>query len=335
MFTAYNGVKQGGILSPLLFGSYMDELLAKLRSSGAGCHMGPYFCGALSYADDICLLSPSIEGLRQLNNVCEEFAVEYNVNFNGDKSQPIKFNPKKSTTEINSNYVYVKGCKVTCTDSVMHLGHTLYSDPNQDDLQSVVNNFNRQYNAFRAKFQCVPPQVRNSLFISYCTSLYGIQLCSLQKSHKLHVTYRKALRNMWGLPYRTHCALLPCITDSLCSEHMCAKRFLNFAKSVLHHDSSVVKYIFTCALKCRNSTFNNNITHCSRICNIQVDTLTEETGLNAHHAAQQACQDNCFNYVDIATASAIKDCMLVASGQFTSVFSISEALSLSYYLCVN
>ena len=116
---------------------------------------------------------------------------------------------------------------------------------------------------------------------------------------------------------------------------MCAKRFLNFAKTVLHHDSPVVKFIFSCALNCSNSTFRNNVNHCTRLCNVHVDTLTEEKGFNMHQAAQHACQDNCFSNVDIATASAIKECMLVASGQYNSVFSISEAISLSYYLCVN
>ncbi|MEE4247380.1 MAG: reverse transcriptase family protein, partial [Kangiellaceae bacterium] len=35
-----NGVKQGGVLSPLLFTVYLDELLERLKSTGFGCHIG-------------------------------------------------------------------------------------------------------------------------------------------------------------------------------------------------------------------------------------------------------------------------------------------------------
>jgi hypothetical protein len=336
MFTAKNGVKQGGILSPLLFGTYMDELLAQLRSCGAGCYMGPYWCGALSYADDFCLVSPSIDGLNRMIAVCNDFSAKYNVSFNGDKSQLIKFTSNRRVVDRSSEYVLVKGCKVTCTDSVTYLGHILHSDPHQDDLQSVVKNFNKQFNIFRAKFQCVTPNVRNSLFVTYCTSLYGIQLCDLQKSHKLHVTYRKAIRTMWGLPYRTHCSLLPCITRSLCSIHMCSKRFLNFAANALQHESPVVKYIFNNALSCKNSVFAKNLTFCTSQLNLQADYCHRpEAGISVHQAALSACRERCFSTEDIALGLAIRDCVLISNRQFDSVLTPMEAFHFVSHLCVN
>ena len=62
-FGCLNGVKQGGVLSPILFTVYIDELLLKLRSSGFGCYIDDTFVGALGYADDVTLMSPSIRGL--------------------------------------------------------------------------------------------------------------------------------------------------------------------------------------------------------------------------------------------------------------------------------
>ena len=35
-----NGVKQGGVISPLLFSLYIDELFLLLKQSGLGCHVG-------------------------------------------------------------------------------------------------------------------------------------------------------------------------------------------------------------------------------------------------------------------------------------------------------
>ena len=57
-FHVCNGVKQGAVISPILFAVYYDELIAKLASSGYGCRISQNCVGALSYADDITLLSP-------------------------------------------------------------------------------------------------------------------------------------------------------------------------------------------------------------------------------------------------------------------------------------
>ena len=64
-FTVMNGVKQGGVLSPVLFGVYTDGLLLRLQVSGIECHMGGHYAGALAYADDFRLISPSMTGLRK------------------------------------------------------------------------------------------------------------------------------------------------------------------------------------------------------------------------------------------------------------------------------
>ena len=69
---------------PIKFGKpciYTDSLLKRLEESGVGCHMGGHFTGALAYADDITLLSPSMYGLRTLSKVCEEYATEFDVTF--------------------------------------------------------------------------------------------------------------------------------------------------------------------------------------------------------------------------------------------------------------
>ena len=55
-FKISNGVKQGGVISPLLFSCYIDNLFTQLKHSGSGCHVGCYYAGAFGYADDIALL---------------------------------------------------------------------------------------------------------------------------------------------------------------------------------------------------------------------------------------------------------------------------------------
>ena len=57
----------------------------RLQETGIGCHMGHRFSGALAYADDITLMSPSRSGMAILVKVCEKYAVEYDIIFNSKK----------------------------------------------------------------------------------------------------------------------------------------------------------------------------------------------------------------------------------------------------------
>ena len=51
-FCVTNGVKQGGIISLMLFNLYMDELSLKLNCSGIGGNIGTFFINHLCYAND-------------------------------------------------------------------------------------------------------------------------------------------------------------------------------------------------------------------------------------------------------------------------------------------
>ena len=55
-FATSNGVKQGGVLSPVLFTLYIDKLLNRLRQAKLGCYVGDIFMGAFAYADDVARL---------------------------------------------------------------------------------------------------------------------------------------------------------------------------------------------------------------------------------------------------------------------------------------
>ena len=90
-FNVSNGVKQGGVVSPILFAVYMDDLLLSLEQNGVGCHMGEHFTGALAFADDLTLISPTRHGLKEMVSICEDYASEHDIKFNGSKSQLLAF----------------------------------------------------------------------------------------------------------------------------------------------------------------------------------------------------------------------------------------------------
>ena len=96
-----NGVKQGGVLSATLFCIYMDELISRLEQSGIGCYIGNEYYGNISYADDLKLLCPSINGLQKMLDICDFFSKEYFVKYNASKTAAICYGksdgkPKRS-----------------------------------------------------------------------------------------------------------------------------------------------------------------------------------------------------------------------------------------------
>ena len=73
-FCVSNGVRQGRVLSPVLFAVY---LVSELEGSGVGCYWGAHFVGAVCYADDLALLAPCLSAMRTMLSVCEEYAVTH------------------------------------------------------------------------------------------------------------------------------------------------------------------------------------------------------------------------------------------------------------------
>ena len=64
----------------------MDDLIQRLESNGDGCWLGPHFYGAMGFADDLSLLSPTAKGLQRMLKVCEIFGEEFGMQFNPKKS---------------------------------------------------------------------------------------------------------------------------------------------------------------------------------------------------------------------------------------------------------
>ena len=93
-FSVRNGVKQGGVISPILFCVYVDVLLKLLSDAKVGCYIGHVFVGALVYADDIVLLALT-RAMRKLLSLCDEFASGFNVLFNAKKSKCLYIRPKE------------------------------------------------------------------------------------------------------------------------------------------------------------------------------------------------------------------------------------------------
>jgi hypothetical protein len=248
-FLAVNGVKQGGVLSPVLFCLYIDDLLLAQSKSGVGCFIGKNFVGALTYADDIVLVAPTASALRKLLSICGDYASEYCISFNAAKSKCLIVLPKNRRAMCN----YAKECsfsinnqQIDNVESFKHLGHVISSQ--MEDASDIIcrrNDFVGQVNSLLCYFRKLTSCVKYRLFHSYCTSFYGCELWSLtnNKLQELCTAWRKGMRSVWNLPQCTHCYLLPLLCNCLPVFDEICRRSINFARDCISHESGLIKQV--------------------------------------------------------------------------------------------
>ena len=78
-----------------------------------------------------------------------------------------------------------------------------------------------------------------------------------------YVAWRKSIRLLWYLPYRTHCNLLPIICDDLPVEYKLHIRFLKSIKSNMNTDNGIVKL---CARLCMKGSISDTGKSLTYIC---------------------------------------------------------------------
>ncbi len=156
-------LKQGGVISLILFCVYMDGLLTELANSGYGCYMSGVFAGAFSYADDLKLLTPSVYALHQMAHICGNYAKRYDIIFNAKKRQVIIY--KAYNVKPPDPCVVINGAPVKCV--VIHLGQLLTENVSEFNVSKCIDDFNRQCNMFFADFKHCSCYIRNILFQRY------------------------------------------------------------------------------------------------------------------------------------------------------------------------
>ena len=93
-----------------------------------------YYAGCLAYADDSTLLAPSKKGLQLMIQTCEIFAKDFDIMFNGTKSQFLVF-PVGGNNYSKKFSVIINNTAVWNVYKAIHLGHHISAN----DRNSLVS----------------------------------------------------------------------------------------------------------------------------------------------------------------------------------------------------
>ena len=181
----------------------MDELSNKLNECNTECMAGTMLINHLMYADDLVVFSPYSGGMQRLLQVCTEYGINNDIKYNAKKSNMMII---RTSNDRRTNFPEFRLCgevlKV-CSET-KYLGH-FFSDDIRDD-RDVLRQCRKLYaqgNMLLRKFHMCTPDVKVSLFRTYCTPLYTAHLWYNYRKYsmqRLTVAYNDAMRMLLKVP---------------------------------------------------------------------------------------------------------------------------------------
>ena len=201
-FRCTNGIKQGGLLSPLLFSLYLNDLSNSLNKEHIGCMIGGMRVNHVMYADDVALVSPSFSGMQRLVEVCADAAQKDDLVFNPAKSNLLILG-NKAKSGI-SHTLRLNNETVAEVQQTRYLGVILRNDNKDDeDIMRVCRYVYAFGNSLIKGFGNCSKSVKTRLFQTYMYQLYGLSSWGRFKCatlQKLRVAYNTMFRKLMKVP---------------------------------------------------------------------------------------------------------------------------------------
>ncbi|MEO2160307.1 MAG: reverse transcriptase domain-containing protein, partial [bacterium] len=182
-FPIKNGVKQGAVLSAILYCVYVDGLFKTLRRQKSGCWINNEFYGILGYADDLFLLSPTLDGLQDMVKTCGSFAKMHNLSFSTN-SNPSKCKTKCMAflkSERTFSNIKLNGVDLPWVTFSKHLGNRIDVIENgmcRDLMEKRASYINRN-NELLQEFHFAHPMTLVKINNLFNTAFYGSTLWNL------------------------------------------------------------------------------------------------------------------------------------------------------------
>lgn len=272
-FAMSNGVKQGGKSSPSKFNLYIDELFSRLEKSGYGCEINGEYYGSLGYADDLALIAASKYHLLEMLKICSKFANEVDLTFNPSKSVYMVFGNNKTDADetIIFNDVTVKS-----VSSTKYLGHWISSKPVCCyDYKPALGEYAGRVNSLCSSFSFIPYDIKYTLCQILCQTLYGCEIWRINDFilDKIDLSWRKSIRKLCQLPYRTHSRYLPFLVDHGGLQQIVFSRIIGFFQACLKVSNVKINRIVNLVALGSSSSFSNSLMYLCTVFNCNRNKL--------------------------------------------------------------
>ena len=189
-FSCSVGLRQGEILSPILFNIFVNDLEMKLQQNvEGGITIDDINMFLLFYADDTVILSETIQGLQESLNNLYDYCNEWNLKVNVEKTQTLVF---RKSGHIKSNEKWYYGNELLVnTDHFNYLGVIVsYTGSFSKHINNLSKKGLKSLYALSSKLNCY---IRNldvsillNLFDSHVASVlnYG---CEIWGFHNVYI----------------------------------------------------------------------------------------------------------------------------------------------------
>jgi hypothetical protein len=119
-FTSDLGVKQGDVISPSLFGLFINDLIKEVHDMQVGISVGQEKVSILAFADDIVVMGNTAQELQQILDVIAEWGIKWRMSFNCSKTNVVHFRNKNTKkTVFNFN---MRGMALDIVEKYKYLG---------------------------------------------------------------------------------------------------------------------------------------------------------------------------------------------------------------------
>jgi len=178
-FTVRSGVRQGSSLSPSIFNVFMNIFIVNLRALRSGCCIGGYFVGCVLYADDIILMSASVDGLQKMLNCCYEVSIDQQLTFNCSKS--CCFAVGKTAGKFRIADMILGNETISWCDSFKYLGVSFLAGKSlRVNIDVVKHKFFAACNSILGNSHSLDEFFQLKLQESFCLPLLEYSLCAVR-----------------------------------------------------------------------------------------------------------------------------------------------------------
>ena len=208
-FAINQGVRQGCVLSPLLFNIFMAELAKNLNSLESGLQMNDLKINSIFWADDIVLLCENGDQLDRMIKIISQYCKVNKLTINGKKTKCLIFN---KTGRLMRDKFFLNGTALENVRQYKYLGFIFTpSGEIRSGLQDLRDRAFKAFQAVKSKMgESFNQDVVTALnlydsmikpILTYASDFWGCY--KLPQSNPVEILHMKVLKQILGVQKQT------------------------------------------------------------------------------------------------------------------------------------